>query len=91
MKEDEDKNENEEKLNITVKTLVGTKFNFDVNYKDKIIILKLMLDEKTGIRKDEIRLVHKGTGKAFDDDESMIGDLLNSGDELIMTIKLHGC
>jgi hypothetical protein len=67
-----------EKLKIIVKTLTGAKHNFNVNYGDKLIDLK-------------IRLVKNETKKLLSNDEDLIGSVLKSGDEVILVIQLRGC
>jgi hypothetical protein len=87
MKEDD---EPKEKLKIIVKTLTGDKHSFNVNYGDKIIDLIIMIKDKLLIKKDQIRLVKNETKKILSNEEDLIGNVLKSGDEVIMIFQLKG-
>ncbi len=47
-------------MQITIKKLDGQKEEFNLEATDTVIKVKEMLSEKTGVHKDQIRLIFKG-------------------------------
>ena len=73
---------------ICIKTLSGRKLNLDFESKQKIIEIKEALQEKEGIPKEQIRLIH--SGKVMNDEMSLEESNISSGANIMMALHLKG-
>ena len=73
---------------ISIKTLSGRKVALDFEPSQKIIEIKETLQEKEGIPKEQIRLIH--SGKVLNDDVKIEECNIQPGNFLMMALHLRG-
>jgi hypothetical protein len=73
---------------ISIKTLSGRKVALDFEPSQKIIEIKETLQEKEGIPKEQIRLIH--SGKVLNDDVKIEECNIQPGSFLMMALHLRG-
>lgn len=75
-------------MQISVKTLVGTKVEFNVDDNATALVLKQMLEEKQGIQVSQIRLIFKG--KQLNDEDVLAAKDVVAGSVVHMVLQLRG-
>ena len=73
---------------ITIKTLAGRKVVLDFEPSQKIMEIKEALQEREGIPKEQIRLIH--SGKVLNDEHKIEDCGLQAGTNLMMALNLKG-
>jgi hypothetical protein len=73
---------------ISIKTLSGRKLALDFEPTQKIIEIKETLQEKEGIPKEQIRLIH--SGKVLNDEMKIDECNIQPGNFLMMALHLRG-
>ena len=73
---------------LTIKTLAGKKVFLDFEPTQKILEIKESLQEKEGIPKEQIRLIHQG--KVVNDDMKIEECNIQPGAIIMMALNLRG-
>jgi ubiquitin-like protein Nedd8 len=73
-------------MQIWVKTLIGTKVDFNVDEDATALHLKQLLEEKQGIQVDQIRLIYKG--KQLNDEDKLVDKQVTAGAVVHMVLQL---
>jgi len=75
-------------MQIHIKKLDGQKEEFSLEPSDVVLKVKEMLAEKTGVHKDQIRLIFKG--KPMQDDKSLADQQVTAGATVHMIMQMRG-
>lgn len=73
---------------LTIKTLAGRKVTLDFDSTQKIVEIKEALQEKEGIPKEQMRLIHNG--KVMNDEMKIEEYNIQPGAIIMMAIHLRG-
>ena len=73
---------------LTIKTLAGRKVTLDFDSTQKIVEIKEALQEKEGIPKEQMRLIHNG--KVMNDEMKIEENNIQPGAIIMMAIHLRG-
>lgn len=75
-------------MQIHIKKLDGQKEEFNLESSDTVMKVKEMLSEKTGVHKDQIRLIFKG--KPMVDDKTLAEQAVTAGATVHMIMQMRG-
>jgi len=75
-------------MQIHIKKLDGQKEEFSLEPSDTVMKVKEMLSEKTGVHKDQIRLIFKG--KPMVDEKSLGEQQVAAGSTVHMIMQMRG-
>ena len=75
-------------MQISIKTLTGRKANFNFSPDHKVLEVKQALQEKEGIRVDQIRLIY--SGKQLNDANTLGSYDVKAGSIIHMVLQLRG-
>lgn len=75
-------------MQIHIKKLDGQKEEFSLEPNDSVMKVKEMLAEKTGVHKDQIRLIFKG--KPMVDDKTLDEQQVKAGATVHMIMQMRG-